>query len=105
MLTGTDWRRRKERRQEPAARRGPQTPSASVRPQRLPRVGPGRRGHPPVPGGQPPDQPAAAGRHPLHPLLHTTPTQPAGPRPSGSVGQSRTNRGEHHPRGFLTLMY
>ena len=102
LSSGSAWRWRKEHRQQPAAHDvQPPSLSASDRPQRLPRVGPGRRNHPSVPERKPPGKPASAGRHPLHPLVLPTLAHPNRTQSSGPPRKPRANQGDQHPEGVL----
>lgn len=107
LFAGSTWWWRLRERQRPVPRDlQPSSPSASILPQRLPRVGPGRHCHPSVPQWKPPDQPAAAGRHPLHPVFLPALAQPHQSQLSGFLWQPGTrDQGHQQPEGVLTLTW
>lgn len=104
MYVGSDRRWREGKGQQPAALGlQPSSSSAPICPQRLPCVGPGRRGHLSAPRRKPPGQPDAAGRHPLHALFLPALTQPDKPQLSDVLRQPRANQRGQHPEGDLIL--
>lgn len=96
------WRWRQRRGWSPT--HGQPSPlGASVRSQCLPRVGPGRCGHSSISRRKPPDQSAAAGRHPLHPVILPTLSQPTESRLSGFPQLPRNKQG--NPGGVLIVTW